>query len=372
MSEDILIGPNDEEAEEATLLSGPQIADFWREFAAQLPTLAAMSQHEFVEHGNVILSRHAPELAVELEKDPGSNAARIVITSHGNLDQFENAQALVRQAPPLPGHTVQAFRNRAQGSDFSMNMDNFSLSCSDVLVAHYDAGGVVGLEMSFEKIIPQEMMEHARHMAFIMLDHVLGEWDFAVRVGPVEFVDAFSEDVDGAEPLSVFPAIFDEFVRDGLGRSNRFPSDGGDDDQWASFEVRRQDAADDAPPDLLTFRLSANAVATRADMPYYMEWRLGFESQEELDNARDACDALQSRMEQHHSGILVYTRVEDMSARVAAFYVEDAQAATHLAQQMGEQFAPQQSEEVSTMFDPSWQEYLGIYNAVQPRDQDED
>jgi hypothetical protein len=31
------------------------------------------------------------------------------------------------------------------------------------------------------------MAEHAQHMAFIMLDHVLGEWDFSVRVGPVEF-----------------------------------------------------------------------------------------------------------------------------------------------------------------------------------------
>ncbi|MGE8319086.1 MAG: hypothetical protein ACN6O3_10095 [Comamonas sp.] len=341
-----------------------QIEAFWRAFAAREAELAALPPQEFVEQATALLEQHAPGLGLELEQGADGALPLLVVTAHGSLDGFENVQALVRHAPPQSHWRLQAFRSRALGSDFSMGMDGFSLACSDVLVAHYDAGGTVGLELSFEKIIPQDMVEHARHMSFIMLDHVLGEWDFAVRVGPVEFVDAFSDDVEGAEPLSVFPAIFDAFVREQLGRSYEFPP--ADDDSWTVFEVRRHDAADDAPPDLLTFRASANAVATRADLPYFLEWRLPFDSQQQLDQVRDAHEALQAELERLHGGLLAFTRIEQMDTRVAGYYVEDAVAATELAHQLAARHAPGLDEDVSTMFDPAWQEYLALYSAVRP------
>lgn len=341
-----------------------QIEAFWQAFAANEAGLAALAPQEFVEQANALLEQHAPGLGVELEQAADGGLPLLVVTAHGSLELFENVQALVRHAPPLPRWRLQAFRSRALGSDFSMGMDGFSLACSDVLVAHYDAGGTVGLELSFEKIIPQDMLEHARHMSFIMLDHVLGEWDFAVRVGPVEFVDAFCDEVAGAEPLSVFPAIFDAFVREQLGRSYQFPP--ADDDSWTMFEVRRHDAAADAPPDLLSLRASANALATRADLPYFLEWRLPFDSQQQLDQARAAHEALQAELERLHTGLLAFTRVEGMGSRVAGFYVEDAAAATELAHQLAARHAPGLDEDISTMFDPAWQEYLALYSAVRP------
>ena len=345
-------------------LDAAQAQAFWREFASREAELAGLAPQQFVEQANALVERHAPGLGLELEQAAGAGLPLLVVTAHGNLDLFENVQALVRHAPPLPRWRLQAFRSRALGSDFSMGMDGFSLACSDVLVAHYDAGGSVGLELSFEKIIPQPMAEHARHMSFIMLDHVLGEWDFAVRVGPVEFVDAFSDEVEGAEPLSVFPAIFDAFVREQLGRSYEFPP--ADDDSWIMFEVRRHDAAPDAPPDLLSLRASANALATRADLPYFLEWRLPFDSQQQLDQARAAHDALQAGLERLHTGLLAFTRVEGMGSRVAGFYVEDAAAATRLAHQLAARHAPGLDEDISTMFDPAWQEYLALYGAARP------
>ncbi|QNP47682.1 hypothetical protein [Diaphorobacter aerolatus] len=359
MSEDL---EHEDEQPAAQPLTAQQIASFWRDFSGQLAALNALEPREFVERAGEILEPYAPDLALELEGNPNEAGARLVVTAHGNIAQFENVQALVRGAPRLDGYAVQAFRSRSLGQDFSMNMNDFELSCSDVLVAHYDAGGIVGLELSFEKIVPQDMIDHARHMAFIMLDHVLGEWDFSVRVGPVEFVDAFSDSVAGAEPLSVFPAIFDAFQRDELGRSYEFPREG--DERWISLEVRPRDAQDDAPPDILTFHDSANALATRADLSHFLSWRLPFASQQELDAVRDAQDALEAALRQQQRGVLAFSRVEDMSTRLAAFYVDDVEHASALAGRLGAEHASGLESELHATYDPSWREFLGLYGAI--------
>lgn len=359
-----------DEQELPTPLSVQQVESFWQAFVQHLPELNSLEDREFVDRANEILQPFTPDLALELESEKNADTSLLIVTAHGNIDQFENVQTMVRHAPVVPGYKLQAFRSRTLGSDFSMGMEGFDLSCSDVLVGHYDAGGNVGLELSFEKIIPQDMRDHARHMAFIMLDHVLGEWDFAVRVGPVEFVDAFSDEIAGAEPLSVFPPIFDAFIREDLGRTYRFPTE--DEDRWVMLEMRQRDAAPDAAPDLLSFRASANALATRADLPHFLELRLPFDSQEDLDQVRDVHDAVNDELERLHGGLLVFTRVEKMSSRVGAYYVDDAASARQLAERLSAQYAPDLKPEISTTFDPSWQEYLAFYSAVHPNAGDDE
>ena len=343
-------------------LDAAAIEGFWQAFAYDERNLALLPEQDFVTKANVVLVQHAPELALELERSDGSLFKRLVISAHGNPDQFENVMAVVRAAPSLPGYKVQAFRSRTLGSDFSMGMDGLELACSDVLVAHYDAGGIVGLELAFEKIIPQDMRDQAQHMAFIMLDHVLGEWDFAVRVGPVDFVDAFSPGVSGAEPLSVFPTIFDAFLRDDLGRSYRFPKQ--DDDHWTAFEVRQRDAADDAPADLLSLRQGANAVATRADLAHYLEVAIPVQSQPELDRAKQVQDQLQTLWEPMEQAILAFSRLNGDGVLVSGFYVEDPTLAVTQVLATAQAQADDLDVEVSTMFDPSWQEYCALYAAV--------
>ncbi len=355
-----------DEQPSAQPLSREQMSAFWSDLGGKLSALEKLEPHEFVEQGNEVLQAHAPELALELEGKPGEKGTRLIITAHGNIAQFENVQALVRSAPRFDHYEVRGFRSRTLGSDFAMNMNDFQLSCSDVLVAHYDAGGVVGLELSFEKIVPEDMIEHARHMAFIMLDHVLGEWDFSVRVGPVEFVDGFSDEVAGAEPLSVFPPIFDAFQRDVLGRTYEFPRE--ENDRWMSLEVRSRDADDDAPPTILSFHDGANALATRADLSHFLSWTFGFDSQESLDAVRDAQDALEAELQRQQRGVLAFSRMENMSTRTACFYVEDADYAMQLAQRLNAEHAPDAKGELRVEYDPSWREFLALYGAIHAND----
>ena len=353
--------PEDDHAAAAPL-SAAQMAAFWTEFSGQLAALEALDGRAFVEAANALLQRHAPGLSLELEGTPAQAGTRLVVTAHGNIEQFENAQALVRHAPRLGGYTVQAFRSRTASSNFAMGMQDFELACSDVLVAPYDAGGVIGLELAFAKAVPEGMQEHARHMAFILLDHVLGEWDFSVRVGPVDFAEAAAD----ATPLSQFPAVFDAFQRDVLGRTYDFPQP--ENDRWISLEVRPRDADEDDAPDLLTFHDSANALATRADLSYLLTLRFPIDSQESLDRARDAQDALDAELLRQQRGILAYTRMENMESRVAAFYVDDPDAAAALARQLAAEHAPGLEAALALEYDPSWREYLGMYGAIHRQD----
>ena len=351
-----------DESETIKPLEPQQIDAFWGDFSNQLSQLEELDRQEFVESSNELLHQYAPGLSLELEGKLGEAGSRLVISAHGNTAQFENAQALVRQAPRFEHYSVQAFRSRALGSNFGMRMDGFELACSDIRVGYYDAGGIIGLKLSFEKPIARDLAEHAQHMAFIMLDHVLGEWDFSVRVGPVDFAEAAAD----ATPLSQFPAVFDAFQRDVLGRTYDFPQP--ENDRWISLEVRPRDADEDDAPDLLTFHDSANALATRADLSYLLTLRFPIDSQESLDRARDAQDALDAELLRQQRGILAYTRMENMESRVAAFYVDDPDAAAALARQLAAEHAPGLEAALALEYDPSWREYLGMYGAIHRQD----
>lgn len=343
----------------ATPLSVPQITAFWREFANQLNQLEKLEQNEFVERANALLQQHAPDLSVELEGRLAEAGTKLIITAHGNIEQFENAQAVVRHAPQFAVYAVEAFRNRTPDRQFTISMLGLALSCDDVLVALYDAGGVVGLELSLAKEFAADKLEQAQHMAFVLLDHTLGEWDFAVRVGPVNFVPVAPE---GSQPLSLFSAIFDAFQRDTLGRSYDYPQEA--QSRWISLEVRARDAGEDDAPDLLTFHDGANALATRADLPYFLTWRLPFSSQETLDSVRDAHDALDAELLRQQRGIQAFSRLEGMQSRTVAFYVDDPDYALQLAQQLGAEHAPGLQAQLHITYDPSWREYLGLYSAI--------
>lgn len=349
-------------------LSVPQAKAFWADFSKQLSALEALEAHAFVEQANEMLKPYAPGLVIELQGKLKEPDAQLVISAHGATAQFENAQCLTRHAPEFENYSVQAFRSRTAGGDFSMRMDDFELSSADVLVGYYDAGGIIGLDLAFVKAIPEDMAAHAQHMAFIMLDHVLGEWDFSVRVGPVELVSEISDGLAGPVPLSAFPPVFDAFQRETLGRTYEYPQE--PDDQWISLEVRARDADEDDAPDILSFRDSANAVATRADLSHFLLWRFPFTSQQELDAVREAQDALDAELARQQRGIFVYSRVEDMCSRVAAFYVDDAADVEQLASRLAAQHAPGLLAELAVSFDPSWNEYLSLYSAIHRRDSD--
>lgn len=334
------------------------ITAFWREFADTEAALHAMPLRERVEEGNVLLERHLEGLALEMSGGDGDAVVDLIVTAHGSIDRFPLLMQVVAAAPKLPHHRVRAFRERTQQPDFPIGMDGFELSTSEVLIACSQDDGQAALEIRFGREIPQDFQDHARNMAFIMIDHVLGEYDFAVKVGAVDFLQESADPDAKWTPLSLLPPVFDRYWRETLGRTGVFPTG---EHSWSALTIAFGDAQDGEAGDsqdtaIVMVNSSANPVAMRADLAYAITLDLAVSGHEELEVAQDLHNQAATLLELPQLGILAYTMNRN-GRRKAVYYVGDEQLAKQaLAPLLLRDEAA--SLETTTSFDPAWSGYF--------------
>jgi len=329
-----------------------RIAAFWRAFQQGEPDLIRQPVREQVEKINEVLEEHLDGLALEMSANDGDQLIDLIATAHGSKERFPLLMDFVKQAPPLKHYSLSAFRTRTEEPDFPIRMDGFELATSDILIGHFADEGLVGIEVMFDRELPSDMLDHARNMAFIMLDHVLGEYDFAVKVGAVDFVEGFSDEVLSSTPLHQFAPVLDSFWAGELGHTGLFPT--GEDD-WTTLTVsfERDGEGNHA---IVSVNNSANAVAARPDLGHAVELRLPAHDHATLDAARDLQDQIATRLESRHAGILSHTMLRN-GERMAHYYVGDLPAALALID-AGVRDAFVADSEVSSEFDPSWSGYF--------------
>jgi len=351
--------------------ASPEITAFWAEFSAAQPTLQALPLLDRVEAANTILERHLEGLALEMSGGDDDAVVDLIATAHGSVDNFPLLMQLVAAAPALAHYRLRAFRERTTQPDFPIGMDGFELETSDVLVACGRDDGQAALEIRFGREIPSDYQDHARNMAFIMLDHVLGEYDFAVKVGAVDFVDVAQDPDAQWTPLSQLPAVFDRHWTDTLGRTGEFPQ--GEHD-WAGMTLAfgqgaqgsaeeggergsNSDSEDDpADTAIVMVNRSAQSIAMRADLAYAFELDLAVENRDELAAVQALQDQAATLLELPQLGILAYTMTR-AGRRKAVYYVGDEQMARQaLAPLLLRDEAA--SLELTTRFDPTWSGYF--------------
>lgn len=334
------------------------ITAFWREFADTEAALHAMPLRERVEEGNVLLERHLEGLALEMSGGDGDAVVDMIVTAHGSIDCFPLLMQVVAAAPKLQHHTLRAFRERTQQPDFPIGMDGFELSTSEVLIACSQDDGQAALEIRFGREIPQDFQDHARNMAFIMIDHVLGEYDFAVKVGAVDFVEESADPDAEWTPLCLLPPVFDRYWSETLGRTGDFPSG---EHVWGGMTLafgwsHDEDAGEPQDTALVMVNRSANPVAMRADLAYALTLDMPVGDRDELQAAQDLHDQAATLLELSQLGILAYTMTRS-GRRKAVYYVGDEQLAKQaLAPLLLRDEAA--SLETTTSFDPAWSGYF--------------
>ncbi|CAN7607780.1 DUF695 domain-containing protein [Acidovorax sp. LjRoot194] len=334
--------------------ASPEITAFWAEFSAAQPTLQALPLRDRVEAANTILERHLEGLALEMSGGDDDAVVDLIATAHGSVENFPLLMQLVAAAPTLAHYRLRAFRERTTQPDFPIGMDGFELETSDVLVACGRDDGQAALEIRFGREIPSDYQDHARNMAFIMLDHVLGEYDFAVKVGAVDFVE-MPQDPDAQwTPLSQLPPVFDRHWIDFLGRTGEFPQ--GEHD-WAGMTLAFGPGADGRGDEAIVMvNRSAQPVAMRADLAYALELDLAVENRDELAAVQALQDQAATLLELPQLGILAYTMTR-AGRRKAVYYVGDTQMARQaLAPLLLRDEAA--SLELTTRFDPTWSGYF--------------
>ena len=350
--------------------STPHIAAFWRDFAAAEATLQAVPLRERVEQANDLLTPHVQGLALEMQGGPDDEVIELIVTAHGSIENFPLLSQVVAAAPKLAHYRVTAFRERSTQPDFPIGMDGFELSTSDVLVALQQDNGQVALELRFAREIPHDFEDHARHMTFIMMDHVLGEFDFAVKVGAVDFVgEDYDQDVPWT-PLSQLQPVFDAYWVQTLGRTGHFPTG---EPAWDGLELQFNCAVDDEGNDVeddedadgsegpqetgvVIINTSANAVAMRADLAYALTLDLAVPDSVTLTAVQDLHDQAATLLQVPQLGILAMTLMR-AGRRQALYYVSDEQLAKQaLAPLLLRDEAA--SLELKVGFDPAWSGYF--------------
>ncbi|MFZ6758618.1 hypothetical protein ACO0K9_15550 [Undibacterium sp. Ji50W] len=325
---------------------------FWQALEKAQPQLKQLEARDAMEAINTLLQPHFPHLAAELQGKAEGEAGQydLIITAHGATEHFQDVMALTRSAPALSLFAdVIAFRARAELGDLTMSMDNFSLSPADILVGHYADAGRIGLQLWFGKLIPQDMLDHAKHMSFILLDHAIGEYDFAIKIGPVEFMEGKPEQTTVS--LAIFPPVLDSFWCDELKHTALFPIG---ENEWTGFELVSNTDPDDKL--LVQRNESAMTLVGRADMLWRLQVEVALDNKDDLEIAREFEDQLETLLTQTQEGISSQITLHG-NVRSMNWHVSDVGIAVAKAHTLARTFAPLQFD-ISSEFDPQWQDYL--------------
>jgi hypothetical protein len=334
-------------------------AAFWNEFSEVEASLAPLAVRDKFEALNKTLDKHFEGIAAELFSNKDGSIDTLCFSAHGKTGLFPAVMELTGQAPASSPYKVTALRWREREARFTMRMDGFELRPSDVLIGHYADGAQVGLKIGFACEIPSGREELVHHMAFIMLDHIIGEYDFAVKVGAVDFVDGPADKPPQSTPLDQFPPVFDGFWKDGLGHTAVYPQG---EPEMAGLEVTyRGGGGEGEAPDkaFVILNASANAVAMRADLSYALTVTMPAGDAGELDYAREKEEQISHMLGLSCSGIFAYSMLRSRQ-RHAVFYISDPLAVRSFIEK---NTAPG-TFELAGEYDYSWSKYCRFANAL--------
>lgn len=324
-----------------------QAQAFWRAWAAREDVWPQLQPEALLEQANHLVAQYMPGVVVELLTEENKKP-RLVLSANGHLGRFPDVQALLAHAP-ASGWVVEGFRRRSNGG-FRMGMDGFELDSAQVLAGLQADDARIALDVAFAQPVPPAYREHARNMAHIMLDHLLGEWDFAVKVGAVHFVD---QPPANAVPLNELAPVVDAFWKGELAHTALYPQG------EHRFSVYQTEEDEDEGRDALfiTRNESANSLLGRADMGWCIRIVCTLQVQQDAEKARDLEDAFFSRLQagQQGMGALVIFNLTQ-GVRTLYGYTGDAAWGRAQAERACEEFADLHTA-IETEFDPAWRNY---------------
>lgn len=328
--------------------------DFWQTWLAAYPNFQHLPAPEVMEQSNEILQQYLPDISLELENanlSASDNAfadSTIVFTAHGVMDRFIQVQAVCAQAPKNLPCSVRGFRQAMPNwGDFVIGMNGFELGVDDIVVKLDVWREMPALEIAFTKTIDDEFLPHAQNMTFIILDHILGEWNSAVKIGAVDFMPQADDEF---ESLGTLP----EKLRQtwlALGRNGAYPEP---EWQYAVAQVE-----EDGEQDALVFtrNQSANSLLGRADMAWTLAITCEIGSEDDVQAAYDLQDEFDSYAQQNQQGIPTLS-VMNLSQGMRTVFAVTSEPEILLAQ--AEKLCAKFSHlntQINCEYDPNWVHY---------------
>lgn len=332
-----------------------QAQSFWQAWLVDYPRLQTCCAIDIVEDSNAILQAHFEGIVFELEggNEQAANRfeqAAIVFSANGITERFPQVQALCAAIPPGLPCVVRAFRSALSETDqFTIGMNGFNLAISDLTVRLSSWREMPALDIAFTQTIDAEMMPHAQNMCFIMLDHILGEWNSAIKIGAVDFVDGAEADF---YPMHQLPEKLHSMWLE-LGRNGVYPKP-----EWqyanAHIEADEENEQDEL---VLTRNQSANSLLGRADMAWVLSISCQIGSKTDLEDAYNLQDTFDAYAAQHQQGINTLS-IMNMTRGQRTIFAATSQPEILLSQalKLCAQY-PHLNAQAQCEYDPTWDHY---------------
>lgn len=198
------------------LFKRDRYGDFWKWFQANEPALfgTADPMSDVYQELYQRLQKIHDTLVFETNANP-SEVRELTISADGAHAGIEHVEALVDAAPKLPRWKIIRFRARnPRLIGNSIEVGDVKLSTSDIeyeLKLYENAKSkmpIIGITL-YMKGCAESPDKAYQAIGFIMLDGAIGEYDMAMKVGPIEFKPWEAEPDGKREPFEHLSHHFD-------------------------------------------------------------------------------------------------------------------------------------------------------------------
>ena len=184
-----------------------RIAVFWTWFSQHAPELHADKdlEHVMMRIG-VELARVDADLIAEVGELDDSKR-NLVITADGHKELFPRVKEVFAARPDsVEGWKIVAFRQRdPRTAGFSIEMNGQTITAKNVKFVATRADDKLDIDV----FIPGfTTMEEMGSMAYVLLDHTIGEYDMETKIGAID-IAALDKAPAGARALIELPAAVD-------------------------------------------------------------------------------------------------------------------------------------------------------------------
>lgn len=155
------------------------------------------------------LSRIHKDLTFEFGPDI-DGVREFILSAEGTKDAFPSVQILAGSAPDLPGWKVIAFRPAA-GWDLTFSLLGMRMSADDLWFESDVYDGKADVVIYIRKSLMDENYDTAGRLFFLILDHGLGEYIVATRIGYIDLQPLPDEPLPSEiRPISELSVIVNE------------------------------------------------------------------------------------------------------------------------------------------------------------------
>jgi hypothetical protein len=180
---------------------------FWLWFTNHASEISAIQTgtEPILDQLEIALKQVHPSLTFEIGLKT-NDQCELVLSANGAKIAFPAVKSLVATAPPLAGWIITAFR-QPQERPYKVQYEGFELSPDEIWFSMTPDGKLISLTLYIRGLTPGNE-NRAAGAAFILLDHVLGEYDVETKIGAIQRLPLPNDpERQGLRPLSKLRAL---------------------------------------------------------------------------------------------------------------------------------------------------------------------